>query len=331
MNSGTSDMFTKTELPSFGANTSAGSPLRKLKKIRCPYFGSEMFTGSEIAFLEKRLDNCTNIKEIVSTLSKYRKYMLKTEKKIFKRFSEYAKIKPEAQLQDCLKLWYDEAITKLKLDEFSVLDDVDKMSLKLSPQYALAVHAQTTQCRQIILENNKEDTFKRRMLLDSLEEIIPKRGEKKIFQQLKDRAAYLPTSVTSENAFIVKYADRTQQEIAKRLIRSSVATIEHIKPNSKDGENNIANFLLASAGANNLRSNMPLYKFIDMFPNIPKNCQKYINQIIELIHKGWLKGNETYPYKVRNTLAKESQGRILLDLSEYKYSKAEAQTREKIL
>ena len=49
--------------------------------------------------------------------------------------------------------------------------------------------------------------------------------------------------MTSENAFIVKYADRTQQEIAKRLIRTSLATIEHIKPNSEEGENNIANFL----------------------------------------------------------------------------------------
>ena len=47
--------------------------------------------------------------------------------------------------------------------------------------------------------------------------------------------------------------------------------------------------MLTSAGANNLRSNMPLYKFINMFPNIPKYCQKHINQIIELIHKGQLK------------------------------------------
>ena len=156
------------------------------------------------------------------------------------------KTNPDAQLQDCLKLWYDEAITKLKLDEFNVLDDIDKISLKLTPQNALAVHAKTTRCRQVILENKKEDTFKRRILL-------------------------------------VKYADRTQQEIAKRLVRTSLATIEHIKPNSEEGENNIANFMLTSAGANNLRSNMPLYKFINMFPNIPKYCQKHINQIIELI------------------------------------------------
>ena len=327
VNTDTKDLFVKTI--SFEANTSAGAPLRKLKRIKCPYFGVEMITGSELNAVEKKLDNCNNIKDVVKTLTKYRKYMLATEKKIFKRFTEYAKINPNVQLQDALKLWYNDSITKLKLEEFNVLDDVDKISLKLSPQNAFAVHAKTTKCRQIILENNKEDTFKRRNLLDSLDEIHPKRSEKHIFQALKDRAVYLPTSVTSEDAFVVKYASRTQQEIARRLIRSSLATIEHIKPNSKNGENDIANFMLASAGANNLRSDIPLYKFIDMFPKIPKNCQKYIMQIIELIHKGWLKGNETYPYKVRNTLARESKGRILLDLSEYKYSKEEAQIKVK--
>lgn len=92
-----------------------------------------MISGKELAGIEKRLDSCNNVKEVVSALRKYRKFMLKTEKRIFKRFEEFSKINPEAQLQDCLKLWYDEAITKLKLDEFNVLDDVDKISLKLSP------------------------------------------------------------------------------------------------------------------------------------------------------------------------------------------------------
>ena len=63
------------------------------------------------------------------------------------------------------------------------------------------------------------------------------------------------------------------------MLRPSVATIEHIKPDSKGGLNAIGNFLLASAGANNLRSNMPLTDFIMMFPKIPKYCQNYIEQI----------------------------------------------------
>ena len=110
-------------------------------------------------------------------------------------------------------------------------------------------------------------------------------------------------------------------------MRPSIATIEHIQPNSLDGENTIGNFLLASAGANSMRSNMPLTKFIEMYPSIPKKCQAYIEQVVDYIHRGWLKGNETYPYKVQKKLAEESGGLINLDLSCYKYSPDEAKAR----
>lgn len=326
-----SDSFTKSEAVSFQANTSAGNPLKKLKGLKCPYFGVEMISGADIARIEKRLDKCFNVKDAVKVLSKYTKYMQETEKKMYKRFAEMAKTAPDKTLPECLQLWYDEAIIKLKLEEFNVLDDVDKISLKLSPENALAVHAKTTRCRQIILANDKTDTFKRKILLTSLDDIKPKNSgnEPAIFEKLKDRAVYLPTSGTSENAFIVKYADRTQQEVAKRILRPSIATIEHIQPNSLDGENAIGNFMLASAGANSMRSNMPLPKFIEMFPSVPKKCQAYIDQIIELIHKGQLKGNETYPYKIRTKLAQESRGKISLDLSKYKYSAEQAAKAER--
>ncbi len=322
--------FTQTaDSVSFGANTSAGNPLKKLKGIKCPYFGVEMLSGSDIARIEKRLDTCKNVKDAVKILSRYTRYMQDTEKKMYKKFAEAAKTYPSKTMPQCLKLWYDDAIVKLKLEEFNVLDDVDKISLKLSPQNALAVHAKTTRCRQVILENRKEDTFKRKILLMSLDDIKPDSAGKEaaVWEKLKDRAVYLPTSGTSENAFIVKYADRTQQEVAKRILRPSIATIEHIQPNSLDGENTIGNFLLASAGANSMRSNMPLTKFIEMYPSIPKKCQAYIEQVVDYIHRGWLKGNETYPYKVQKKLAEESGGLINLDLSCYKYSPDEAKAR----
>ena len=314
-------------VPAFEANTSAGTPLRKLRGIKCPYCGVEMPTGKELNNIEKLLEQCATVKDVVKILTKYKRFIHKIERKILKRFTEISKTSPDMTLSECLQLWYDEAITKLKLEEFNVLDDVDKISLKLSPENALNVHAKTTHCRQIILENNQEDTFKRKALLFSLDEITPQKGEGLVFEKLKSKAAYLPTSSTSENAFIVKYANRSHEEIAKRMIHLSVATIEHIKPNSLGGLNAIGNFLLTSAAANSMRSNMPLATFIEMFPKIPMYCQKYIEQIINCIHKGMLQGNETYPYKVKRVLDKESKGLIQLDLSNYKYTKDEAKQK----
>ena len=311
--------------PSFMGTTSAGTPLRKLRGVVCPYFGVKMITSAELPRLESKIEKCQNVGEIVKLLKPYRSFMQKTEKKVFKIFVEYAKENPEEILPNILKMHYSDALTKLKLEEFNVLDDVDKISLKLSPEQALAVHHKTTRCRQVIIDNNQEEgIFKRKILLNSLDEIKPKRGEKKIYEKLKDRAIYLPTSGTSENAFIVKYADRSQGEIAKRIVRASAATIEHVQPNSKRGENAISNFMLVSANANSLRSNMPLSKFIDRFPMVLKNCQKYINQIITIIQDGGLKGNEDYPYKIRKTLIRETGGRINLNLDNYCYNEKEA-------
>ena len=52
--------------------------------------------------------------------------------------------------------------------------------------------------------------------------------------------------------------------------------------------------------------------------------QMYIEDIIREIHNGNLQGNETYPYKIKKKLFEESDGRIMISLSSYKYSEEEA-------
>ena len=313
--------FIKSDIVSFRSSTSNGNVLKKLKDITCPYTGIKMITGSMLAQIEGKLDKANTAKKAVTVLKKYKKYMQPTEKIIFEKFENYAKTSPDGNFQECLKQLYGESFTKLQLEEFYVLDDVDKISAKLSPKTELEIRKKTTRCREVILANNPGDTFKRKTLLSSLEEVKPQKDELNILEELKDRAIYLPTSGSSENAFVVKYAPRTHNEIAKRLIRVSLATIEHIVPDSLGGGNILSNFMLASASANNARSNMPLTKFIDMHPNIPKNCQKYINEIIGAIKSGKLKRHDSYPFDLKETLKDASNGRIVLDLSDYKIKK----------
>lgn len=321
------DVFIKTGSIST-RGTSAGNPLKKLKDISCPYSGIKMITGKEAAEFDKKLNKCKTLKSLITLLSKYEKKMQPIEKKMLYIFKDYAGSHPKGNLQDCLKQLYNQSLTKLKLEEFCVLDEVDMISRKLSADTALALRKKTTRCREIIANNDAEDTFKRKVFLNSLEEISPLEGEEQIFEEMKDKALFLPTSGLSENAFVVKYAERSQNEIVRRLILASMATIEHVQPESLGGLNDIGNFVLASAHANNYRSNMPLSKYIARFPHVPENCQKYIDEIIKKIQQGKLKGNETYPYKIRQTLEKESDGLICLDLSKYKYSFEKAQQKE---
>lgn len=289
-----------------------------------------MINTSDIHKIETELAPCTTVKKAVKYLSSYRENMQKIERSIFERFEAAAANSPRKDFQQLLNEWYPEAITKLKLEEFKIIDDIDILSENLSPETALAVRARTTECRSIIINDDPQHQFKRKTILDSINQITAKdANEAQILEKLKDRSNYLPASGTSENAFIVKYARRSHYEISKRLLMASTLTIEHIKPDSKGGKNELKNFLPVSANANSYRQNMPLSKYIEMFPQIPKNCQKFIERIIEIINNGGLKGFQTYPFNVKRTLKEESEGKIKLNLSGLRFNKREATKLEK--
>ena len=306
----------------YEGSTSAGKPLRRLKNIRCPYRGSKIISTDAIKGFEKNLADCKIAEDFVHLLSGYTDFMLPTEKSMFAIFHDFATLNPTDDLQNCLQMICDNCLTKLKLEEFEVLDEVDELSRKLSPFTALCLREKTTKCRQLILSN--KSTFKRKEFLNSLEEIQPKENEKEIFIDIKTKALFLPTSESSKNAFIVKYCKRKQPEITRRLFIASTASIEHIIPASAGGVNSIGNFLLTTANGNRYRENMPLYIYIKRFPQIPMYMQNYIDDVIDAIHDGKMQGNETYPYKIKNKLFEVSQGRILISLSRYKYSESDA-------
>lgn len=313
----------------YEGSTSAGKPLRKLRNITCPYRGIKIIPGTALKPFERGLAECVTVEEAVNLLEDYSANLLPTEKSVFAMIKDFSSLNPDDNVQNCLQMLHSKCLTKLKLEEFEVLDDVDKLSRKLSPSTALKLREKTTHCRQLILNDNKKDSFKRKAFLNSLETIQPKDNEREIFADIKNKALFLPTSGSSKNAFVVKYSNRTQTETIRRLFISSTGSIEHIVPASLGGLNTIGNFLWTTAGGNRYRENMPLPWYIKRFRNIPAYTQKYIDDVIEEIHSGKLEGNETYPYKVKQKMLTASEGRVLISLSKYKYSEEEAAEAEK--
>ena len=309
----------------FAGSTSAGKPLRRMKNVTCPYRGIKIIPGTALKPFERNLAKCESASDIVNLLSVYYEQLLPTEKSMYAIFKDFASLNPNDNIQNCLQMLYTNCLTKLKLEEFNVLDDVDCMSRRLSPSTQLKLRERTTHCRKLILSNNEQDTFKRKEFLSSLDEIIPYKNEKEIFADIKNKALFLPTSSSSKNAFVVKYATREQIESARRLFIGSVGSIEHVTPESLGGLNTIGNFLLTSADGNRYRENMPLTEYIKRHPNIQSSyMQMYMDDVIENIHNGELQGNETYPYKIKRKLMNESNGRIMVSLSKYKYTEEEA-------
>ena len=225
----------------YEGTTSQGKPLKKLRDITCPYRGIKIISPDATRSFEKELARVKTASEAVQLLSKYKKHLLKTERELFAIFQDFSLLNPDGNLQHCLQMIKTNCMSKLKLEEFEVLDDVDVLSRKLSVQTALKLRAKTTKCRQIILSDSSRDTFKRKTFLNSLETIVPNENEKEIFSEIKNKALFLPTSESSKNAFVVKYSKRNQTEIVRRLFIASTGSIEHIVPYSEGGLNNIGN------------------------------------------------------------------------------------------
>lgn len=323
------DIFEKTSNVSFtgrkgSGSTKKGEPLKELDNITCPYSGIKMITTKKMDKIERELGKCTNVQERIEVLRPYRHCMQELERDIYDIFLGYSINYPDKTMNDCLHELKPDCLAELRIEQFKVLDDVDTISNKLDAKTALKVREVTTNARKIILEDREDRIFKRKDILTEIHDVTKDYPDQKIIEEMWSKASKLPKSTNNFNAFVVKYADRSPQEIAAKMLRPSVASIEHIRPANPDsddvepGDNTMCNFMLAARDWNSGRSNTPLPEFIKRHPDIPKHSQKYIDDIIKAIHKGKLQDYDWYPYVIKEKLYNESEGLIDLKLDKYK-------------
>lgn len=319
-----------TNTPTFkGAesHTKEGACLKELDNITCPYSGVKMISGKNMDKLERQLYECDTMADRIMLLEKYKPCMQKLEKDMFAIFKGYEKAHPEGTMNSCLQEMKPNCLAKLKIEQLGVLDKIDKISNKLDAKSALEIRKITTNARIKVVDDNQQEVFKRKDILLDLFSITSNRPDDKHMQELWQTASKLPKSTTDMNAFVVKYADRSPHEIAARLLRPSVASIEHISPKSlikHHPDNTLANFMLVSKDWNSDRGNEPLPEYIKEHPKIPKYSQRYVNDIIHSIHSGALEDVDWYPYFLKEKLYNESNGMIDVNLDKYKVYKDEA-------
>lgn len=311
-------------------STKRGECLKELENITCPYSGVKMITSKNMDKIESKLSKCNTIGERMEILDLYRPCMQKLEKQIYQVFKGYEINNSKGTLNDCLQQLKPDCLTELRLSQVRVLEDIDRAADKFDSKTTLEVKKVTTEARKKIIDDTQDQIFKRKDILAELHEVTKDNPNKELVADIWAIANRLPKSTNDFNAFVVKYANRSPQEIAARLLRPSVASIEHIRPANPEsldvevGEDNLSNFMLASRDWNSGRSNTPLPEFIRKHPNIPRYSQRYIEDIIKAIHKGKLEDCDWYPYVIKEKLYNESEGLIDLDLSKYRISKKQA-------
>ncbi len=132
------------------------------------------------------------------------------------------------------------------------------------------------------------------------------------FAKIQDSVMNIPEDYKDVKR-IYGYAYGKSIKAAKELLKPSMQTIEHIHPKSKGGPNATQNYIAECYNCNNPRGHMSYAEWLKVHPEYPRNAQKHIEFFQQKMIDGEIDSKyDTYPIEVRETLSKESNGRMLL-------------------
>ena len=159
--------------------------------------------------------------------------------------------------------------------------------------------------------------FRRKSFIYDLAKIIEDYPDESVKEKLICVAQKLPTSRQNLSAYILKCSTDSNDKIGYRLVWPSMATIEHIKPRSVGGGDDLGNLGIASAIENSDRKSIDFVIQLELRPKTPIYTQKVIDKLIQLYKEGIfekIKLSPKYIEEYANTVFEESKHKLKLDL-----------------
>lgn len=297
---------------SFGKRPDMEFLLGFADRFKCAYTGKPMISKAKANELYQKLEKRPNAQAAINLLQHMQGYMHDIESIVFDILKD-ASHKSKRDFQDILVELMPKSLERLKAKQLEVLNSANKLIDTLSEPIREKVLA----IRDEAIMKMEDDTFGRQMPLEKIKSIKAKGKDLSQIIKIYRKWYGLPSSSNDLDAFIVKYSKNSHQQIAKRLISSAVASIEHVKPHSRGGGSDLSNLILVSAQFNNSRSSMPLWEYMMLNPqiNFGKNLQNYMNEVIKEVHnpKSPFSQRAYYPEKIKKVISDETNSRVLLD------------------
>lgn len=258
-----------------------------------PYSDVIMISKKKFKEFTKKTEKQHNSDSMIRLLGNYTQHLFKPEKQMLEIFAlrtKQAKISDPKKAKDLtLHSILQELLPGAKLcikpEQRTTIQNMENISQLMSKESRAKLEPLFKQTKEEI----ENDTFRIQPTIKAFESMRKQIPETKLFNNLIEEAAQFPSSATSVNAFIVKNANKTDQEIAIAMVKPAHITIEHIQPKSQRGESSANNYIAASARMNNLRKSLSLPKLIRRYPKIPQYTQRYFDDLIQKVNRGGLK------------------------------------------
>lgn len=307
---------------SFKMNEHMAFLLNNAKRFRCAYSGRPMILQNEAKLIYSKLGSRPNAQSAINFLQQYTGYMHDIESKVFDFFSETSH-KNKKDFKDILLEEYPQALERLREKQTAILTSVNKVIEETSEPIACQLRA----LRDESLKKMKTNTFGRKTLLESVKKIKAKDEDLDKVIQIYRAWYKLPKPAKDFDAFVVKYSKKSHFDIAKRLISSAVATIEHIKPSARGGDDNMRNYILVSAQFNNERDTMPLWEYMMLNKelDIRKHLQQYMDTSIKQVQdkKSPFYNRSWYPESIHSAIYEETAKSVNLNTDNLNLSKTQ--------
>lgn len=243
--------------------------LKNADDVSCIYCGEKMLTFAEIDEYSNKVSRLRG-KKLYRYLSILEQKMKKHEKEVTKVIKEWVKNYPELQLHDVLQKMFPVYIEKLENRQQAILTKIANTATDFEEEDKTLIYDFIEKELEKIKQNSIEEHFKMGQLKKEFYDLKPNFSNKKDFEKILEIIDSMPNTHTNVDAFVIKYSRKSSKEIMTRLLEPSQATIEHLKPVSHGGGNEMSNIVLACKDCNSKRSNKPLRTMIGLQRNLPK-------------------------------------------------------------
>lgn len=275
---------------------------------------TDTMTGPS-AVVIKKLDKYRHLfkgdfKEIANIMEIYsHKYPAKTFSQIFKN--------PE--VKNYHKRILELHKEKMSLQKTNVLKKISKLSEKLQGEDLKLLRETNSQANVIINNEYYKNNIREALINDLYADFVQKCSNKKAAAEIAETAKDFPFVKDLPDSFFVNTAEQNFDDISiiRSIIEETQATFEHIKAKSKDGKNVWSNGILLCKHCNNERDNLPYPFFLKIHPEMIKNVQIQMNRIISFINGKKLIECDSYPREVKETLLRETNNIIQINISKY--------------
>ena len=302
--------------------------VRSFGHVSCPCCGTKMLTNEDMDKVRKDLSKSDTAEHYINTLKPYEEFMHKPEKGTFNKFEAWGKENPKKTFKNFMEESRVESIKACKKVQFNTFAQTHEVAKTTPPEVRERFSKLTESYAKLPTETEEAMKNVRKSVIADIKDSKSKIDNEEKYNQLQKLAEELPTSKNNSDAFIVKYAGQTSGKVGARLLKLSVGTIEHVKPQAKGGRDRVENYLLECGECNHTRGDVSLHDWVEAHPEMKENTQKYMDEVIEKINNGELdKELDNYPNAVKGALKDQSKGSLTYDTSALKPKEEQKPTK----